>query len=86
MRSLLKSFFRKALYTGACGRVFTSGLILTVCGFVDGIISKQNAISMVGILLGKGTIEAYHDERKVAERSSAEIVVLVNLKHDSGKN
>ena len=36
--------------------VFTSGLILTVCGFVDGIISKQNAISMVGILLGKGTI------------------------------
>ena len=36
--------------------VFTSGMILTVCGFVIGFISSQNAISTVGILLGKGTL------------------------------
>ena len=36
--------------------VFTSGLILTICGFVVGMISSQNSIATVGILLGKGTL------------------------------
>lgn len=36
--------------------VFTSGLILIVCGFVIGFISSQNTISTVGLLLGKGTL------------------------------
>jgi predicted RND superfamily exporter protein len=36
--------------------VFTSGLILTICGFVVGFISSQTSISTVGFLLGKGTI------------------------------
>ena len=36
--------------------VFTSGLILIICGFVIGWISSQNAISTVGILIGKGTL------------------------------
>ena len=36
--------------------VFTSGMILTICGFVIGFIASQNAISTVGILLGKGTL------------------------------
>ena len=36
--------------------VFTSGLILTIYGFVVGIISSQTSISTVGFLLGKGTL------------------------------
>lgn len=36
--------------------VFTSGLILTICGFVVGIISSQTSISTVGFLLGKGAL------------------------------
>ena len=36
--------------------VFTSGLILTVCGFVIHFISSQNSISTVGLLLGIGTL------------------------------
>ena len=36
--------------------VFTSGLILTVCGFVIHFISSQNSISTVGLLIGVGTI------------------------------
>ena len=36
--------------------VFTSGLILTICGFVVGLISSQNSIATVGALLGKGTL------------------------------
>ena len=36
--------------------IFTSGLILTICGFVVGFIASQNSISTVGILLGKGTL------------------------------
>lgn len=36
--------------------VFTSGLILTVCGFVIHFVSSQNSISTVGLLLGIGTI------------------------------
>lgn len=36
--------------------VFTSGMILTVCGFVIHFISSQNSISTVGLLIGIGTI------------------------------
>ena len=36
--------------------MFTSGLILTICGFVVRLISSQTSISTVGELLGKGTI------------------------------
>ncbi len=36
--------------------VFTSGLILTVCGFVIHFISSQNSISTLGLLIGIGTI------------------------------
>ena len=36
--------------------VFTSGLILTICGFVVGFIASQNSISTVGVLIGKGTL------------------------------
>ena len=36
--------------------VFTSGLILTICGFVIHFISSQNSISTVGLLSGVGTI------------------------------
>jgi len=50
---------REALYkamAAAMPTIFTSGTILTVCGFVIGFIASQNAISTVGILLGKGTL------------------------------
>lgn len=36
--------------------VFTSGLILIVCGFVIHFISSQNSISTVGLLIGIGTL------------------------------
>ena len=36
--------------------IFTSGLILIVCGFVIHFISSQNSISTVGLLIGIGTI------------------------------
>ena len=36
--------------------VFTSGLILTVCGFVIHFISSQNSISTAELLIGIGTI------------------------------
>lgn len=36
--------------------VFTSGLILMICGFVVSFISSQISIATVGLLLGKGTI------------------------------
>jgi len=36
--------------------VFTSGLILTVCGFVIHFVSSQNSISTVGLLIGIGTV------------------------------
>ena len=50
---------KEALYKSvetAIPTVFTSGMILTICGFVIGIIASQNAISTIGILLGKGTL------------------------------
>ena len=50
---------KEALYSAmaaAMPTIFTSGLILMICGFVIGFIASQNAISTVGILLGKGTL------------------------------
>ena len=50
---------KEALYRAveaAMPTVFTSGLILTICGLIIGFISSQSAISTVGILLGKGTL------------------------------
>lgn len=50
---------KQSLYTSvkaAMPTVFTSGTILTVCGFVIGAIASQNAISTVGMLLGKGAL------------------------------
>lgn len=50
---------KEALYlsvASAMPTVFTSGLILTICGLVIGFISSQNAIATVGILIGKGTL------------------------------
>ena len=50
---------KEALYSAvatAMPTIFTSGLILMICGFVIGIIASQNAIATVGILLGKGTL------------------------------
>lgn len=50
---------KQALYKSvetAMPTVFSSGLILTVCGFVVWLVSSQNSISTVGLLLGVGTI------------------------------
>jgi predicted RND superfamily exporter protein len=50
---------REALYASvaaAMPTIFTSGMILMICGFVIGFIASQNAIATVGILLGKGTL------------------------------
>ncbi|MGN0824738.1 MAG: MMPL family transporter [Candidatus Coproplasma sp.] len=50
---------KEALYKSvetAMPTVFSSGLILIVCGFVVCFISSQNAISTVGLLLGVGAI------------------------------
>lgn len=38
--------------------IFTSGLILTICGFVIGFISSQVSIATVGKLIGLGTISS----------------------------
>ena len=38
--------------------LFTSGLIMSICGFVIFIISSQSIISSVGLLIGKGTLFA----------------------------
>jgi predicted RND superfamily exporter protein len=50
---------KEALYAAvasAMPTIFTSGLILTICGFVVGFVASQNSISSVGFLLGKGTL------------------------------
>ncbi len=50
---------KEALYKSveaAMPTVFTSGLILTICGFVVGVLASQTSISTVGFLLGKGTL------------------------------
>lgn len=48
---------RSAVST-AMPTVFSSGLILSVCGFVIHFLSSQNAISTVGLLIGIGTLSS----------------------------
>ena len=50
-----KDALLKAVNT-AIPTVFTSGLILTICGFIVGFVASQTSISTVGILLGKGAL------------------------------
>ena len=45
-----------AAVKSAMPTVFTSGLILTICGFIVGMVASMTSISTVGILLGKGTL------------------------------
>ena len=50
---------KEALYAAvkaAMPTIFTSGIILIVCGFLVGIIASMTSISTVGVLLGKGTL------------------------------
>ena len=50
---------REALYEaldGALPTIFTSGLILMVCGAVVGFVASQTSISSVGFLLFRGTL------------------------------
>lgn len=48
----------KSAVAAAMPTVFSSGLILSVCGFVIHFLSTQNAISTVGLLLGIGTVSS----------------------------
>ncbi len=48
----------KLAVAAAMPTVFSSGLILSVCGFVIHFLSTQNAISTVGLLLGIGTVSS----------------------------
>ena len=48
----------KTAVSGAMPTVFSSGLILSVCGFVIFFLSTQSAISTVGLLLGIGTVSS----------------------------
>ena len=45
-----------AAVKSAMPTIFTSGLILTICGFVVGFVASMTSISTVGFLLGKGTL------------------------------
>ena len=45
-----------AAVASAMPTVFTSGLILTICGFIVGMVASLTSISTVGTLLGKGTL------------------------------
>ncbi len=45
-----------AAVRSAMPTVFTSGLILIICGFVVGLVASMTSISTVGFLLGKGTL------------------------------
>lgn len=50
---------KEALYAAvkaAMPTIFTSGLILIVCGFIVGMVASMTSISTVGTLLGKGTL------------------------------
>lgn len=50
---------KDALYAAiksAMPTIFTSGLILIICGFIVGLVASLRSISTVGFLLGKGTL------------------------------
>ena len=44
--------------SAAMPTVFSSGLILSVCGFVIHFLSSQYAINTVGLLIGIGTLSS----------------------------
>lgn len=48
---------RSAL-NGSMATVLTSGLILTIAGFIVGGISSSTAVSTIGLLLGRGALAA----------------------------
>lgn len=48
----------KHALSGSMATVLTSGLILTIAGFVVGGISSSSAISTIGLLLGRGALAA----------------------------
>ena len=50
-----KDALLKAVNT-ALPTIFTSGIILTICGFIVGLVASQTSISTVGVLLGKGAL------------------------------
>ena len=50
-----KEALGKAL-DAAMPTIFTSGLILMICGFVVGFVASQTSISSVGFLLFRGTL------------------------------
>ena len=50
---------KESLYAAvkaAMPTIFTSGLILIICGFIVGMVASMTSISTVGTLLGKGTL------------------------------
>ncbi len=50
---------KEALYSAvksAMPTIFTSGLILIICGFIVGLVASMTSISTVGFLLGRGTL------------------------------
>lgn len=55
-RSMDKKESLQKAVQAAMPTIFTSGLILVVCGFVISIISSQSSISTVGLLIGIGGI------------------------------
>lgn len=55
-RTMAKNVALENAVQTAMPTVFTSGLILTVCGFVIHFISSQNVISSVGLLIGIGAL------------------------------
>lgn len=55
-RNMSKEDALRLSVEAAMPTVFTSGVILVVCGFVIHFISSQNSISTVGLLLGIGTV------------------------------
>lgn len=55
-RTMSKEEALRLSVEAAMPTVFTSGMILIVCGFVIHFISSQNSISTVGLLLGIGTV------------------------------
>lgn len=55
-RTMAKNVALENAVQTAMPTVFTSGLILTICGFVIHFISSQNVISSVGLLIGIGAL------------------------------
>ncbi len=57
-RSMDKKESLQKAVQAAMPTIFTSGLILVICGFVIALISSQSSISTVGLLIGIGGISS----------------------------